>query len=70
MPNNHNLKLKFTDGTMLTPQNLECPACFVPAGARCTVATDTGRSSVAWFHLARESALREIARSAHLQVIE
>lgn len=70
MPNNQNIKLNLTDGTVLTPQNLECSACFVPAGARCATEDELGPRSVDWFHYARESALREIARSAGLQVIE
>lgn len=39
-----------------TAQSLPCPACQALAGRPCTIATDTGRRSVLWYHEAREGA--------------
>ena len=40
---------------------VECPACMVPAGDRCTVPTETSRRPVDWVHFAREALAREEA---------
>lgn len=40
---------------------VECPACMVPAGERCTVPTETSRRPVDWVHFAREALAREEA---------
>lgn len=37
------------------PLQRPCPACHVPAGKPCTVATLESRKPVSWFHTARES---------------
>lgn len=39
-----------------SPISVACPACFVPAGQKCTQPTDTSRREVSWFHFARETA--------------
>lgn len=40
---------------------VECPACMVPAGERCTAPTETSRRPVDWVHFAREALAREEA---------
>lgn len=41
------------------PEQVSCPACFVPKNEPCTVPTDTSRKKVSWFHSARIQAAEE-----------
>ena len=66
MPNNQKLSLRFSDDTIITPLNLQCFGCFVESGVRCY----DGFKSVDRFHAEREAALRQLARSADLEVTE
>lgn len=39
--------------------DIDCPACLVSAGERCTAPSDNGRREVNWFHLARIAVAEE-----------
>lgn len=43
----------------MTPIDVPCPNCQAPAGERCTAPTNTGRTAVSWFHVARSTAAQE-----------
>lgn len=64
------LTLTFTDGNVITPGSIACPACMVSGGERCTVATETGRKPVNWVHLAREAALIQLGDEVGISVVE
>jgi hypothetical protein len=49
---------------MLAPLDVDCPACFSPAGTACTAPTDTSRKPVRWYHLAREDYARRGSEEA------
>lgn len=44
---------------------VECPACQVPAGEKCTTPTDHSRRPVGWVHFAREALALEQQEEAH-----
>lgn len=50
--------------TVAQAQTVTCPNCQAPPGTPCTQPTDTGRRSVAWVHLARQSAFSESSEGA------
>lgn len=43
---------------------VECPACQVPAGEKCTTPTDRSRRPVEWVHFAREALALEQQQEA------
>lgn len=46
--------------TPLNPLDVDCPACFAPAGKPCTAPTDTdtSRRPVRWTHFSRDDRAR------------
>lgn len=43
----------------MSPYDVDCPACYAPAGQQCTAPTDRTRRPVTWTHYRRDDAAHD-----------